>query len=68
MCRNCTAEDYKDWSPVAPGEGKASRSVCPPLSEARCLQVCAGQEGGVQEEESQGKVLQWAGVHSEREQ
>eukprot|EP00092_Neocalanus_flemingeri_P022770 GFUD01024690.1.p1 GENE.GFUD01024690.1~~GFUD01024690.1.p1 ORF type:complete len:2176 (-),score=631.55 GFUD01024690.1:299-6826(-) len=25
--RNCTPEDYKNWSPVSPGQGKASRCV-----------------------------------------
>jgi len=25
--RNCTEEDYKNWSPVSPGQGKASRCV-----------------------------------------
>jgi len=25
--RNCTDEDYKNWSPVSPGQGKASRCV-----------------------------------------
>jgi len=25
--RNCTSEDYKNWSPVSPGKGKASRCV-----------------------------------------
>lgn len=25
--RNCSADDYKNWSPVSPGQGKASRCV-----------------------------------------